>query len=107
MCCLCCSSDEAGRGLGKAEGGSNLETKMRKGQEAGRGSGRPGDRDPVLWRVDGEQPFSLTSLFLSRIFCPWGKLPMEKFCSITRIGEDLLKEEGKEEGKEAVALHQS
>ena len=37
---LCCSSDEAGRGLGKAEGGSNLETKMRKGQEAGRGSGR-------------------------------------------------------------------
>jgi len=37
--CLCCSSDEAGRGLGKAEGGSNLETKVRKGQGAGRGSG--------------------------------------------------------------------
>ena len=104
ICCLCCSSDEAGRGLGKAEGGSNLETKVRKGQGAGRGSGRPGDRDPVLWTVDGEQPFFLTSLsFLSRIFWLWGKLPMEKFCSITRFGEGLLKEEG----KEAVALHQS
>lgn len=31
ICCLCCSSDEAGRGLGKAEGGSNLETKVRNG----------------------------------------------------------------------------
>ena len=71
--------------------------KWRRGQGAGRGGGRPGDRDSMLWRVDGEQPFFLTSLsFLSLIFCPWGKLPMEKFCSITHIGEDLLKEEGKE-----------
>lgn len=69
ICCLCCSSDEAGRGLGKAEGGSNLETKVKKGQGAGRGTGRPGDRDPVLWTVDREQPLFLTSLsFLSRIF---------------------------------------
>lgn len=35
ICCLCCSSDEAGRGLGKVEGGSNLETKVKKGQEQG------------------------------------------------------------------------
>ena len=31
MAAICSSSDEAGRGLGKAEGGSNLETKVRKG----------------------------------------------------------------------------
>ena len=59
---------------GESRGRFRFGNQSEEGTGSREGQWKPGDRDPVLWRVDGEQPFSLTSLFLSRIFCPWGKL---------------------------------
>lgn len=66
--------------------------KWRRDREQGGALEGQGDRDPVLWTVDREQPLFLTSL--SFLGYSVGRTPMEKFCSITRIGEGLLKGRG-------------